>query len=464
MVGALPSRIASRSTGSARPSISRKMIPGTSVRVVAPWRRGDRGASRAACTRRRRWCRAITCEHDRRRPRSAATASSASPNESTWNVVGQRPRRRASSSSASATSTQEEADDEHERQPQRGEHRRQDRVEDRDQRRDEERGAGGAERDAREDRGRDPHGDCGDDPGDERAHEPQARRLRLPVDVLRRSSRSSLDHPAVGLLGHRLDRDDVKPGQREIVVVRSNLPCCEEPTAAMSTTPESGDARPEPADTMTDESGAAAKAPVTRVAPASELSGGRRWAIRACLDRRDRAGGRIDLRRLGRPPGVRREQLGRHERADAPEPGRARAGLAADGRHGLRERRRREHARPAAAPGAAAARRADRRRTAPARRARDRPHAPAPTRAGGLEAGQHPDREAVHRDRREQAERRDRRAGQRGDPRPARSSSSSSWSGSGCPERSWARSRPAPARSRSCRRTRCRRFRTRRGS
>ena len=34
---------------------------------------------------------------------------------------------------------------------------------------------------------------------------------------------------------------------------------------------------------MTDESGATAKAPVTRVAPASELSGGRRWAIRACL-------------------------------------------------------------------------------------------------------------------------------------------------------------------------------------
>ena len=34
---------------------------------------------------------------------------------------------------------------------------------------------------------------------------------------------------------------------------------------------------------MNDDSGATAKAPVTRVAPASELPGGRRWAIRACL-------------------------------------------------------------------------------------------------------------------------------------------------------------------------------------
>ena len=36
MFGALPSRIARRRTGSASPSISRKMIPGTSVRVAPP--------------------------------------------------------------------------------------------------------------------------------------------------------------------------------------------------------------------------------------------------------------------------------------------------------------------------------------------------------------------------------------------------------------------------------------------
>ena len=42
MVGAFPSRIARRSTGSASPSISRKRIPGTSVSSAAPWRRAIR--------------------------------------------------------------------------------------------------------------------------------------------------------------------------------------------------------------------------------------------------------------------------------------------------------------------------------------------------------------------------------------------------------------------------------------
>ena len=44
MVGALPSRIARRSTGSASPSISRKTIPGTSVLAMMPCRRAIRCA------------------------------------------------------------------------------------------------------------------------------------------------------------------------------------------------------------------------------------------------------------------------------------------------------------------------------------------------------------------------------------------------------------------------------------
>ena len=46
MVGALPSRIAARSTGSASPSISRKTIPGTSVLSMIPCRRAIRCAMR----------------------------------------------------------------------------------------------------------------------------------------------------------------------------------------------------------------------------------------------------------------------------------------------------------------------------------------------------------------------------------------------------------------------------------
>ncbi len=45
--GALPSRIARWSTGRARPSISRKMIPGASVCVVPPWRRAIRRITRS---------------------------------------------------------------------------------------------------------------------------------------------------------------------------------------------------------------------------------------------------------------------------------------------------------------------------------------------------------------------------------------------------------------------------------
>src|SRR5829696_2021220 len=47
MFGALPSRIARRRTGNARPSISRKMIPGASVRVAPPCRRAMRWTTRS---------------------------------------------------------------------------------------------------------------------------------------------------------------------------------------------------------------------------------------------------------------------------------------------------------------------------------------------------------------------------------------------------------------------------------
>ena len=45
--GALPSRIARRSTGSASPSISRKTIPGASVTVRPPERRAIRWITRS---------------------------------------------------------------------------------------------------------------------------------------------------------------------------------------------------------------------------------------------------------------------------------------------------------------------------------------------------------------------------------------------------------------------------------
>ena len=101
IVGALPSRMASRRTGSARPSISRKMIPGTWW-SRSPWRRAMRRVTlrlywsssfvpRTAC--RTRLAAAITSD-----------ATSASPNESTRMSSG-RSRFAAISSPASAMST-----------------------------------------------------------------------------------------------------------------------------------------------------------------------------------------------------------------------------------------------------------------------------------------------------------------------------------------------------------------------
>ena len=81
MFGALPSRIASRSTGSASPSISRNTMPGTSVTALAPWRRAIRRVTRrlyssSSLVPRIAWRIRLTAE-------ITIAASSASPNEST---------------------------------------------------------------------------------------------------------------------------------------------------------------------------------------------------------------------------------------------------------------------------------------------------------------------------------------------------------------------------------------------
>ena len=78
--GALPSRIARRSTGSASPSISRKMIPGTSVRSCAPWRRAIRWITRSVYVSssfvpRTTWS-TIAHRGDRRARRAAPTRTS----------------------------------------------------------------------------------------------------------------------------------------------------------------------------------------------------------------------------------------------------------------------------------------------------------------------------------------------------------------------------------------------------
>ena len=86
ITGALPSRMARRRTGRARPSISRKMIPGTSVRGRAPWRRATRRTTRRAYSSwsfvpSMTWSTIETAE-------ITSDASSAIPNESTSPKLG----------------------------------------------------------------------------------------------------------------------------------------------------------------------------------------------------------------------------------------------------------------------------------------------------------------------------------------------------------------------------------------
>ena len=128
MKGALPSRIASRSTGSARPSISRKMIPGTSVGAIAPCRFAIRRVtlsvySSSSFAPRIAWSTRLTAE-------ITSAARSASPKDATWmssgeHVAGDLEHQRI------RHENQQEARDQHERQPERRQHGRQDGIEDR---------------------------------------------------------------------------------------------------------------------------------------------------------------------------------------------------------------------------------------------------------------------------------------------------------------------------------------------
>ena len=85
--GALPSRMASRRTGSASPSISRKRIPGTSVRSRAPWRPAIRRVTRSVYSSSSLVPR-TTCRHMLTAAMITIAASSASANESTWMSSG----------------------------------------------------------------------------------------------------------------------------------------------------------------------------------------------------------------------------------------------------------------------------------------------------------------------------------------------------------------------------------------
>ena len=134
MVGALPSRIARRSTGSASPSISRKTIPGTSVLAMIPCRRAIRCAMRI--------------EYVSSEPRSDGEHDAHGGDDERGEerpaeaVDGEHPVGQGVGQQEDAgvgDQHEQEAEDERERQPQRGEHRRDDRVQRRDDRRDDQR-------------------------------------------------------------------------------------------------------------------------------------------------------------------------------------------------------------------------------------------------------------------------------------------------------------------------------------
>jgi hypothetical protein len=85
IVGVTPSRIARRSTGSARPSISRKMMPGTSVRIGSAVLRAMRRATRNVYSS--SFTPATTATAVPTAEPSNAT-SSAAPKWSTWIASG----------------------------------------------------------------------------------------------------------------------------------------------------------------------------------------------------------------------------------------------------------------------------------------------------------------------------------------------------------------------------------------
>ena len=103
--GALPSRIASRSTGSASPSISRNTIPGTSVRCAAALAAGDAARDAQRVRRRRRWCRGSTCRTMlTRRHHQRGQQRVAERRRRGCRPAAARPRPGAASASASSTS------------------------------------------------------------------------------------------------------------------------------------------------------------------------------------------------------------------------------------------------------------------------------------------------------------------------------------------------------------------------
>ena len=168
MVGALPSRIARRSTGSASPSISRKTIPGTSVLGddALPTRDPLRDAERVRVVRAERGPRA------RRSPRRRR-ARRAAPSRSCRRVSTPSVRSSVSSRMAGVGDQDEqEAEHERERQPQRGEHGRDDRVQRRDDRRDEQRAPEVVDADAGQEPGGHHQRDARGEPRDERARTP----------------------------------------------------------------------------------------------------------------------------------------------------------------------------------------------------------------------------------------------------------------------------------------------------
>ena len=189
MVGALPSRIARRRTGSARPSISRKTMPGCVGRHAlarAPRDPLDH-AQRVRVV-------VVRADHHLRGRCSTAAAtsatSSADQKESSW-IAPSVIESAASRIAASTTSTSRKPSDERERQPQRRDQRRQHGVEDGDDQRDQERAPEARDRGARDDPRRHQERERRDEPGDDQAGRPDLRALGLPGERSPKPARGS---------------------------------------------------------------------------------------------------------------------------------------------------------------------------------------------------------------------------------------------------------------------------------
>jgi hypothetical protein len=162
MVGALPSRIARCSTGSASPSISRNTIPGTSVLAMIPCRRAMRCAIRTEdmssvprITASTTLTAATTSEVRRAQPKPSTVSTPS---------VRLSVRRRMP---ASAIRDEQEAEHQRGRQAHCGQHGRDDRVQRRRDRRDEQRAPEALDADAGQDPGGHHEGDPRGKPRDQ---------------------------------------------------------------------------------------------------------------------------------------------------------------------------------------------------------------------------------------------------------------------------------------------------------